>query len=367
MNAAGPTSAFAQVMDVISLNYQGEGIRDTNPYSNLVGIHTTPLYVPFHEAFPERLIISSETASALSSRGAYIFPVINDISAPVNDTSGGNSTALTVSSYELYTANFGASPDKVFRAQDNNTFVGGEFVWSGFDYLGEPTPYDDRSSYSGIIDLAGFKKDRFFLYQAHWRPELKMAHILPHWNWPDRVGLVTPVHIFSSGDEAELFLNGVSQGKLTKAPFTYRFRFDQVIYQPGELSVVTWKNGQLWANATVRTTGPTSALRLTPDRSTITGDGLDLSFITAEIIDSNGDVVGPANNNITFSITGPGEIVATDNGAPFDFVPFPSQVRSALSGLALAIVRATPGGKGVITVSATGDGLGTTKTVVHAK
>lgn len=137
--------------------------------------------------------------------------MVDSTGAPVNDTSGGNSTTLRVSAYEVYSPNFGSCPDKVFKAQDSHPFVAGEFVWSGFDYLGEPTPYyDARSSYFGIIDLAGFTKDRFFLYQARWRPDLRMAHSLPHWTWSDRLGLLTPVHVFSSGDRAELFLNGKS-------------------------------------------------------------------------------------------------------------------------------------------------------------
>ncbi|UPL02960.1 hypothetical protein LCI18_013894 [Fusarium solani-melongenae] len=157
------------------------------------------------------LILGSETASTLSSRGVHLFPVTNYSSAPVNDTSGGNSTLQQVSAYELYSAPFGSSPDKVFAEQDRNPYVGGEFVWTGFDYIGEPTPYYSAwSSYSGIVDLAGFKKDRSWLYQTRWRPDERIAHILPHWTWPERVGELTPVHVFSEADEAEPFLNGSS-------------------------------------------------------------------------------------------------------------------------------------------------------------
>ena len=139
-------------------------------------------------------------------------------------------------------------PDKEFAAHDKYSFVGGEFVWTGLDYLGEPTPFDaSRSSYFGIIDLAGFKKDRFYLYQAYWRPEHPMAHILPHWTWPDRVGEITPVHVYTSGDEAELFLNGQSLGRKSKGQYEYRLRWDDVKYEPGELRVVAYKNGQEWA------------------------------------------------------------------------------------------------------------------------
>ena len=151
-----------------------------------------------------------------------------------------------MSSYDLYFPPWATSPDKEFAAQERYPFVGGEFVWTGWDYLGEPTPFDSsRSSYFGIIDLAGFKKDRFYIYQARWRPDLPMAHILPHWNWPERVGLSTPVHVYTSGDEAELFLNGKSLGR--KKKLQYRIRWDDVMYEPGELRVVAYKNGKEWA------------------------------------------------------------------------------------------------------------------------
>ncbi|KAL2167927.1 hypothetical protein VTG60DRAFT_617 [Thermothelomyces hinnuleus] len=362
MNAARPNMPFPGELDLISLNYQGEGIRDTGPYAGLPGISTPPLYLPFHDAFPDKLIVSSETAATVSTRGTYFFPVPNWTSAPANYTvgSGANDTLLQVSDYGLYTAPFGSSPDKVFVAQDNASFVSGEFVWSGWDYIGEPTPYyAARSSYFGIIDLAGFKKDRFFQYQARWRPDHPVAHILPHWTWgPDRVGEVTPVHVFSNGDEAELWVNGKSQGRLRReSESVYRFRWDNVTYQPGEVSVVTYKNGKQWASDRVVTAGAPAALRLRADRSAIAGDGLDLSFLTATVVDSKGNVVPQADNEITFTVSGRGvgEIVATDNGDPRDFTSFASRTRKAFSGLALGVVRANR--KGEITVTASAPGL----------
>src|SRR4030095_14793278 len=159
---------------------------------------------------------------------------------------------------------------KVFASQDKHSYVAGEFVWSGWDYLGEPTPYySARSSYCGIIDLAGFKKDRFYLYQSRWRPDLPMAHILPHWTCSDRVGKITPVHVYSSGDEAEWFLNNKSLGKRKKSAYEYRFRWDDVVYEPGKLRVVTYKNGKQWATDEVITSGNASDLQLNVDRKTI--------------------------------------------------------------------------------------------------
>jgi beta-galactosidase len=370
MNYAKPDMPFPGEMDILCLNYQGEGIRDAPAYAHLKGIRTAPLYPAFHERFPGKMIVSSETASTLSTRGTYIFPVTDGISAPVSDSTGGDAVNRFVSSYELYTAAFGASPDKVFAAQDRNPYVAGEFVWSGWDYIGEPTPYySARSSYSGIIDLAGFKKDRYYLYQSRWRPDLPMAHILPHWTWPERAGKVTPVHVFTSGDEAELFLNGRSLGRKKKGRYEYRLRWDSVVYQPGELRVVAYRNGRVWAADTVRTAGEAARLELSVERGAgggsltragqgemrtdqgtiragqgkIRADGKDLAFIEVRVVDSRGVPAPRANNDITFEIAGPGEIVATDNGDPADLRSFASTERKAFNGMALVIVRARRG------------------------
>jgi beta-galactosidase len=353
MDSAKPDSAIPSIVDLIGLNYQGE--RGSFP--------------SFRKKFPDKMIFSTESSSVVSSRGTYLFPVTGSNGAFIPNSDNGtgkegegvDAKARQISSYELYSVNWGASPDKVFAAQDQNPYVGGEFVWTGWDYIGEPTPYDlSRSSYFGIIDLAGFPKDRFYLYQARWNPELKMAHILPHWNWPDRVGKVTPVHVFSSGDEAELFVNGVSQGRVKKPQYTYRFRWDKVIYQSGEVRVATYKGGKEWANATIRTTGAASQLRLTSyrNRTSITPDGNDLAFVSVAVVDDKGDVVPQAEPEVTFSVTGPGEIVSTDNGDPTDMTVFPSKQRKAFRGLALAIVKAKAGGgNGSITVTAEANGL----------
>lgn len=360
MNYAKPHMPFPGAMDVLSLNYQGEGIRDAPAYAHLQGIKTSPLYPAFHEQFPDKAIISSETAAALSSRGTYLFPVVGSSSSPISDGVGGNPETGYVSAYELYTANFGSSADKVFASQDKHPFVAGEFVWSGWDYLGEPTPYyQARSSYFGIIDLAGFKKDRFYLYQSRWRPEHPMVHILPHWNWPERVGQITPVHVFTSGDEVELFLNGKSLGRKKKGEFEYRLRWDDIIYEPGEIKAIAYKDGQTWAEEIVKTTGSPSKLVLKTDRSEIKSDGQDLSFITVQITDEKGLIVPDAMNEIAFSIEGPGEIIATDNGDPTNMTEFPSKIRKTFNGLALGIVKSRKNEKGKIRVTVTSNGLET--------
>ncbi|KAI0873989.1 glycoside hydrolase family 2 protein [Hypoxylon argillaceum] len=359
LNSAGPSSPMTRVLDIVGLNYQGEGLGTSN----------SSAFPGFHSAQPGKMIWSSESSSALSTRGTYVFPVTGASSATVGSGAGagGDAAARQVSAYELYAPSWGSAPDKVFAGQDRYPYVAGEFVWTGFDYIGEPTPYDaSRSSYFGIVDMAGFRKDRFYLYQSRWRADLPMAHILPHWTWPDRVGQVTPVHVFTSGDEAELFVNGKSAGRKKKAAYTYRLRWDDVKYAAGDLRVVAYKAGKEWATDTKKTVGAAAKLNITADRTQLAGDGYDLSFITVAIADANGEVVPQASNNVAFSVTGPGKIVSTDNGNPADFTVFPSPSRNAFSGLVLAIVRADAGASGDIVVSAASSGLPSVSVTLHA-
>lgn len=337
-------------------------------------------YEKFRRENPTIPIVATETASTVSSRGDYYFPVLNDKSKGRQD--------FQVSSYDLYAPPWAWPPDTEFEADERNPFIAGEFVWTGFDYIGEPTPYDrdsktmldftdpadrnraeaevkqfgaikvpSRSSYFGIVDLCGFKKDRFYIYQARWRPDLPMAHILPHWNWPERVGQITPVHVYTSGDEAELFLNGKSLGRKKRAQFEYRLRWDDVVYEPGELRVIAYKNGKRWAEEVVKTTGPASQIQMQADRSVIGADGDDLSFVTIRITDKNGLVVPRSKNGLRVTISGPGEIVAMDNGDATDLESFQSTNRKAYNGLALIIVRSKRGQRGMIRLNASSDGL----------
>ena len=317
---------------------------------------------------------SSESSSTMSSRGEY-FP-----------------RKFHVSSYDLNEPGWGGLPDQEFAALDRYPAICGEFVWTGFDYLGEPTPFNSdktvllnhaaavskeelkkqeeelkkieqnrptsRSSYFGVVDLAGFPKDRFYLYKAHWMPDEPMVHILPHWNFPDRIGKVTPVFVYSSGDEVELFLNGRSLGKKSKQPYEYRFRWDSVYYESGELKAIAYKDGKKWAEKHIRTTGKPERLKLTPDKKVLKSDGEDLIFVRVSVLDAEGNEVPTAEPLITSSVSGPGMIAATDNGDPTCLIPFHEPKRPAFNGLYLAIVKARRGSEGTLHLCVEADGLG---------
>lgn len=373
-------------------NNLGSGYNGFQTVVDAFGYNYKPTeYVKLHARAPQLPLYGSETSSCVSSRGEYFFPVSEDKAQGRAD--------FQMSSYDLYAPSWAWPPDTEFRGLDRAApYAAGEFVWTGFDYLGEPTPYNNdatnllnftdpaqrermakelaglkklrvpsRSSYFGIIDLAGFKKDRFFIYQARWRPDLPMAHLLPHWNWPDRVGQVTPVHVYTSGDEAELFLNGHSLGRKRRGPLDYRLRWDEVVYAPGELHVVAYKHGARWAEDTVRTTGPAAKLLLSPDRATLHADGRDLSFVTVTIADRDGLLVPRSHPRVTFEVAGPADLIATDNGDPTSLESFQSPERAAFNGLALAIVRPRAGAAGAITVRATSDGLASAAVTLRAQ
>ncbi len=343
-------SGAALITDAVGINYQ---------------FHLQPKYDkdPRYANFPT---LGTETSSSISSRGEYFFD-------------GKQEGGYQITSYDTKAVPWGCIPDHQFRVNAKYPYSWGEFVWTGFDYIGEPTPYNSdatnllnfrndpakkaeleaelkkleetrspsRSSYFGIVDLAGFKKDRFYSYQAYWLPEKPMAHIFPHWNWPERVGKKVPVMVYSSGDEAELFVNGASQGKRVKRPNEdFRFRWDDVIYTPGTVKVVVTKAGKAWAEQTIATTGEADRLMVEADRATLNAaDKNDLSFITVRVADAKGVTVPRTHNDIRFRIEGEGEIVAVDNGNAISFEPFQADTRKAYNGLALVIVKARPGAK----------------------
>ena len=336
-------------------------------------------YPVFKEQNPTRRYHASETSSATSSRGEYFFPVTTD----VNDSRSG----FQLSSYDMTTIGWGCAPEVQFKMNEEYPFMSGEFVWTGFDYLGEPTPYNkdltnllnfsdpnelekarkeleelgkiktpSRSSYFGIVDLCGFPKDRYYNYKSYWRPDVPTVHILPHWNWQERIGEITPVHIYTSGDAVELFLNGKSLGRREKAHSYDRLTWDDVRYEPGSLKAIAYKNGQKWAEDLVETTGKPAALQVTAEKTELKSDGTDLSFIRVAVVDSQGRVVPRSKNHLKFSVTGPAEIIATDNGDATSLLPFQLSERDAYNGLALVILRSQymKQGKVVLTVESKG-------------
>lgn len=242
----------------------------------------------------------------------------------------------------------------------------GQFVWTGFDYLGEPSPYDtdawpSHSSVFGIIDLASLPKDRFYLYRSQWNKDEPTLHVLPHWTWPGREGLVTPVYVYTSYPEAELFVNGVSQGRRkfdrSSLPDRYRLRWNDVIYQPGEIRVVAYDtDGNAAAEKTVRTAGKPAQLKITANRDTVAANGDELVYFTVEALDRNGNPVPDADNLVKFNVTGAGTFEATANGDPTCVLPFQNPEMKLFSGAATAIARSskTPG---TLTFKASAKGL----------
>jgi beta-galactosidase len=469
---------------------------------DLTGWNYGRRYATYRQRYPDKPIIYSESASALSTRGFYVLPLPNR----KNDYS----KQLQVDSYDLNAADWSDIPDAEFKLMKDDCFVAGEFVWTGFDYLGEPTPFSQeaKSSYFGIVDLCGIPKDRFYLYRSYWRPDTTTVHILPHWNWPDRVGRNVPVFVYTNGDAAELFLNGKSLGRRSKgeqparppnftrgrpagasseesakgnlsalandgngstrwcasaaggeqwwqvdlgevrpirylavdfereeknygyqvkvstdasswqtivtkgtsntprwggptqvfhdvnaqgryvriefaqlqngawasikefavypekaesdyyAPtYAYRLRWNDVVYEPGALRAVAYKDGKQIGEAVMRTAGDPAALRLTPDRKELAATGEDLCYILVEAVDEKGTLCPLADNLIRFKVAGPAEIAGVGNGNPLSLEPFQADYRKLFYGKAVLILRTRPGPGGKVTVTGESDGL----------
>lgn len=327
------------------------------------------------ELEPGKSVIISESASTLSTRGFYEFPL------PTDKTK--TTKSLQVSSYDLHAPYWAEIADDDFMWQQDEPYIAGEFVWTGFDYLGEPEPYTNmwakqngltaeaasRSSYFGIVDLNGIPKDRYYLYKSYWNTEETTIHILPHWNWPERIGQNVPVFVYTNGDCAELFLNGKSLGKKCKDPksrnSTERFRlmWNDLVYQPGELKVVAYKAGEKIGESNMKTTGEPVQLRITPDRSEITADGKDLSFILIEAVDRDGNVCPLADNRIEIKTEGEVTIAGIDNGNPQSLNPFQSKSVDLFYGKAMLIVKSADK-TGTAKITAEAKGLKTAETTL---
>jgi beta-galactosidase len=479
---------------------------------DLTGWNYMRRYATYRQRYPDKPIIYSESASALSTRGFYELPLPNEKTE--------YSKQLQVNSYDLNAAAWSDIADSEFQLMEKDKFVAGEFVWTGFDYLGEPTPFSQeaKSSYFGIVDLAGIPKDRYYLYRGYWRPDTTTIHILPHWNWPDRVGQNVPVFVYTNGDSAELFLNGKSLGRRTKGvlpdrpvnfakgkpvtasseesgkgnlkalandgdnstrwcaadgstgqwwqvdlgqeqpvrylllefereaknygyqvkastdastwqtvaskdtsrqpqwggptqashdvnvqarylrieftqlqggawagikefgvypaktessycdvTYKYRLRWNDVVYEPGELKAVGYKDGKSIGEATMRTAGAPATIRLTPDRKELAATGEDLCYILVEALDNKRTLCPLADNLVRFKIDGPAQIAAVGNGDPMSVEPFQADYRKLFFGKAMLILRTKDGQGGAVHVTAESDGLTSGETTVQCR
>ena len=337
-------SGFAQVMDVPGFNY-----RVHKYYKNI-------------EQLPQGFLLGSETASTVSSRGVYKFPV--QVRASNNNPYADGQC----SSYDTEYCSWSNLPDDDWKMQDDHSWVIGEFVWTGYDYLGEPTPYDtywpSRSSYFGICDLAGLPKDRYYMYRARWNEHQHTTHLLPHWNWKGRKGQVTPVYCYTDGVEGELFVNGKSQGRVRKDKSSrlgrYRLRWNNVKYEPGEIRVVTYNQyGDKVGEDVKRTAGEPAQMKFsveTPDHEPIAcmvegctdehnvllnADGKDLAFVTVSLLDKDGNECPLADDELTFEVTGAGTFKAACNGDATSLEPFTHPHMKLFSGKLVVIVQSS--------------------------
>lgn len=333
-------SGFAQVMDVPGFNYR------VHKYDNNI------------KQLPKGFLLGSETASTVSSRGVYKFPVEASDSKTYTDGQ--------CSSYDVEYCPWSNLPDDDWRMQDDRDYTIGEFVWTGYDYLGEPSPYDEywpsRSSYFGICDLAGLPKDRYYLYRSHWRKDDATLHVLPHWTFSGREGETTPVYCYTSWPSAELFVNGKSQGRILKNPNTrldrYRLRWNNVKYEPGEIKVVAYDyDGTAKGEKIIRTAGAPARIVLKADRNSISSKGEDLSFVTVSVVDKNGTPCPTATNNMKFNVSGAGKFRAACNGDATSLVAFNSTEMPLFSGELVVVVEGLRHGTAMLSVSA--DGLPT--------
>lgn len=340
---------------------------------DIAGFNYRPFKYPENYAkIPQQLILGSETASTVSSRGVYKFPVERKSMAKYPDHQA--------SSYDVEHCAWSNLPEDDFIQHDDLPYCMGEFVWTGFDYLGEPTPYytdwPSHSSLFGIVDLAGIPKDRFYLYRSHWNKKEETLHILPHWTWKGREGETTPVFVYTNHPSAELFINGKSQGRRSKdmsvkleGSYTaeaqknferqkrYRLMWMDTKYEPGELKVVAYdEDGKAVAEKAVRTAGAPYQIVLEADRNSIKADGSDLSFLTVKVVDKEGNPCPDARHLVSFSVKGDGFYRAGANGDPTCLEPFHLPQMHLFSGMMTAIVQSTEKA-GSIVVKASAKGL----------
>lgn len=349
MNEPNPGNHLIKsgALDVIGLNYHDEWYDDAE------------------KNYPGKPLLGSETVSALMTRGYYKNPSDSIIIAPKRWDIPYEDPSFACSAYDNEHVPWGTTHENSLRRMKDDRVMG-QFIWTGFDYIGEPTPYGwpARSSYFGIVDLAGFPKDVYYMYQSEWRPDKTVLHLFPHWNWtPGQT--VDLLAYYNNADEVELFVNGKSQGVRSKGDGEYHVMW-RVPFEPGTVKAVSRKAGKTVAEQVINTAGEPAQIRLTPDRATIAADGNDLSFVTVEILDSDGNLCPTAVNEVTFTVEGAGQNEGVDNGNPISLERFKADSRKAMAGKALIIVR-NNGKKGDINVKAVSPGLSDATVTLKAK
>lgn len=326
-------------------------------------------YEKFHQTFPGKIFIGTETTSALETRGVYDMPSDSIRRWPLRGDAkdkGKMNDDFTVSAYDNVSAPWGSTHEETWKLIKKHDYLNSMFIWTGFDYLGEPTPYSwpARSSYFGVIDLAGFPKDMFYMYQAEWTKK-PVLHIFPHWNW--QPGKTVDIWAYyNNADEVELYLNGKSLGVKKKTGDDLHVMW-RVPFEAGSLKAVSRKGGKVVLTSQVNTAGAPARIELTADRKLIKANGNDLSFVTVRILDKAGNVVPDADNQVNFALQGKGVIASVDNGDPVSHDPFKANYRKAFHGLALAIIQSSGKQPGTITLTATADGLPAAKLTLQAK
>ena len=344
-------SGLGKALDVFGVNYDEPFYFDRNKPGGDSTVSTDP--TGYHGELP---MIGSETSSQVDSRGEYGLHL--DAQGAVQIAASLNNQ---VSSYDLSRPPWASSGETDLLALRNAPWVAGEFVWTGFDYLGEPTPFlwPSRSSYFGLLDLCGFPKDRYYLYKSQWSAA-PLVHLLPSsWTWPGFEGKPIPVRVFTNADTVELFLNGVSLGVKTFATEAKQLHLEwDVPYAPGILKAVAKRKGQVIATDELHTAGPPARISLTPDRSRIAGDGQDLSFLKVTVLDKDGSVCPDADSELHFSLQGTAaRIAGLDNGDATSHESFQGPQHRAFHGLALAVLRSRPGAVGPVALTVSADGL----------
>jgi len=322
-------------------------------------------YATFHDRYPGKKFIATETTSGLEMRGYYEQPSDSIRVWPTRWDKPFTHPGNAVSAYDNTRPPWGSTHEMTWKVMKKYDFLSGMFIWTGFDYLGEPTPFSwpSRSSYFGIIDLAGFPKDVYYMYQSEWTDK-PVLHIFPHWNWTPGQ-MIDVWAYYNHADEVELFLNGKSLGVKRKEGDDLHIMW-RVKYEPGTLKAVSRKDGKVVLTREIHTAGPAAKIELIADRKNIKADGKDLSFITVKILDKDGNVVPDAANLVNFKINGPGFIAGVDNGDEVSHDPFKANYRKAFNGLALAIVQ-TKQKAGSVTFTAASDGLKPATVVLHVK